>query len=76
MVNNLHKQGKRLDLKIPAKPPIDGPVMAKIMQAFTDRYKVEWQFVPHKECGNRIIDILREGSEKDGRMGKNSQEDA
>ena len=57
-LNDAHKNGRMLYVKIPSRPPIRGESLRKAMQTMTDRYGVEWQFARHDEMAKRICEIL------------------
>ena len=44
------------------KPPISGPQLAKTMRTMTEKYGIRWEFCDKYHTGERIIQILTEGS--------------
>lgn len=57
-LNEAHKAGRMLHVKIPARPPIRGDRLHKAMVTMTERYGVEWQFSRHDEVAKRVCEIL------------------
>lgn len=62
-VSNAHKYGKMLNVKIPAKPPVNNITLMKIMSSFASKHGVEWVFAKPEEAGKRIVEILTENEE-------------
>lgn len=57
-LNEAHKAGRMLHVKIPARPPIRGDRLCQAMRTMTERYGVEWQFSKHDEVARRVCEIL------------------
>ena len=59
-VNRMHRNGKMLDTKISDRPPVPSDRLMAAMRSMALKYGIEWQFVTHKLCGQRIAEILGE----------------
>lgn len=57
-IDREHSCGRMLHIHISPRPPIDGKIMADIMETMTERYGVEWQFCGKNQTGERICEIL------------------
>lgn len=57
-LNEAHKAGRMLHVKIPARPPIKGSNLHRIMVTMSERYGIEWQFARHDEVAQRVCEIL------------------
>lgn len=44
------------------KPPVDGPQLYKTMMTMSEKYSIRWEFCDKYHTGQRIIEILTEGS--------------
>jgi hypothetical protein len=60
-INNAHKAGKMLKIKISNSPPANSLKLAMSMTSLANRYGVEWQFCDKSETGKRIVEILGGG---------------
>lgn len=56
-IHQEHSFGRKLHIKIAARPPVSGDVMAKQMRAMTERYNVEWAFCAKQETGRTICGL-------------------
>jgi ribosome-associated protein len=57
-VDRAHSRGRMLEVKIPSKPPTEGPTLYKVMRTMAERYGVEWRFCVHQDAGKTICRIL------------------
>ena len=57
-INNAHKTGKMLQMKICSSPPASSLKLAMSMTSMENKYGVEWQFCDKSETGKRIVEIL------------------
>lgn len=57
-IDDAHARGRMLNVKIPPRPPVDGPKLYRIMETMAEKYGVEWQFCPHQCAGEEICRIL------------------
>ena len=57
-INNAHKVGKMLQMKICSSPPASSLKLAMAMTSMENKYGVEWQFCDKSETGKRIVEIL------------------
>lgn len=53
-----HKQGKQLQVKIAARPPVTGQALYGMMCTMSRRYGVTWLFTPHSDTAKTICNIL------------------
>ena len=60
-INNAHKAGKMMKIKISSSPPANSLKLAMTMTSLANRYGVEWQFCDKSETGKRIVEILGGG---------------
>lgn len=59
-VDRAHSRGRMLEVKIPSKPPTEGPGLMKIMRTMAERYGIEWRFCVHQDAGKVICRILED----------------
>ena len=60
-INNAHKAGKMMKIKISSSPPANSLKLAMTMTSLANRYGVEWQFCDKTQTGKRIVEILGGG---------------
>lgn len=61
----LKEQGKAQNVKLSSKPPCDGGKLQKAMETMQEKYGVKFIFCTKQECGNLIINLLKENGKKE-----------
>lgn len=59
-VNEAHRSGKMMNVKIASTPPVNSHKLYTIMYHLSARYGVEWQFCKKEETAQKLIELLGE----------------
>ena len=57
-IDDAHARGRRLNEKIPSRPPLDGPGLRRIMETMQEKYGIEWRFCSTTSVGREICRLL------------------
>lgn len=63
-VKKAQEFGRMLNVKIPAKPPVSGEMLAKSMLTMTAKYGVEFIFCTPSQAGAKVIELLTKENEQ------------
>lgn len=64
-VRYMHRIGKWQNVPEPdQKPPTSNTTLYKIMRTFSERHSTRFEFCDPKDAGRRVVEILKEGSER------------
>ncbi len=57
-IDREHSLGRKLNLRIPDRPPINGAALSKQMLTMAERYAVQWAFCDRADTGRKVCELL------------------